>query len=114
MNAEAANKLFTLYLAGKRAERVGYNKLNFSKTESEIRSAVTQIEGNKELLGVFEKARTQYNNYNRNLMKFMESTGAMSKDVAEQLASTNFDLCGCCGLCVISHGASLCQEFELV
>ncbi len=89
MNAEAANKLFTLYLAGKRAERVGYNKLNFSKTESEIRSAVTQIEGNKELLGVFEKARTQYNNYNRNLMKFMESTGAMSKEVAEQLASTN-------------------------
>ena len=89
MNAEAANKLFTLYLAGKRAERVGYNKLNFSKTESEIRSAVTQIESNKELLGVFEKARTQYNNYNRNLMKFMESTGAMSKEVAEQLASTN-------------------------
>ena len=89
MNVEAANKLFTLYLAGKRAERVGYNKLNFSKTESEIRSAVTQIEGNKELLSVFEKARTQYNNYNRNLMKFMESTGAMSKEVAEQLASTN-------------------------
>lgn len=89
MNAEAANKLFTLYLAGKRADRVGYNKLNFSKTEAEIRSAVKQIESNKELLGVFEKARTQYNNYNRNLMKFMESTGAMSKEVAEQLASTN-------------------------
>jgi hypothetical protein len=89
MNAEAANKLFTLYLAGKRADRVGYNKLNFSKTEAEIRSAVEQIEGNKEVLAVFEKARNQYNAYNRNLMKFMESTGAMSKEVADQLANTN-------------------------
>ena len=41
------------------------------------------------MLAVFEKARNQYNAYNRNLMKFMESTGAMSKEVANQLANTN-------------------------
>ena len=89
MNAEAANQLFTLYLAGKRGDRVGYDKLNFGVPEDQIKSAIAKIEGNKELRDVFEKAREQYNAYNRDLMRFMEQTGALTPEEAKRLAATN-------------------------
>jgi hypothetical protein len=89
MNADAANKLFTLYLAAKRGDRVGYDKLNFGVDESQIKSSVAKIESNKELRAVFETAREQYNAYNRDLMRFMEQTGALTPEEAQRLAKTN-------------------------
>ena len=89
MNAAAANKLFTLYLAGKRAERVGYNSLNFGVPEAQVRDAVAKIEANKELRSVFEAARDEYNAYNRSLMKFVEETGAITPEEAKRLSDTN-------------------------
>ena len=91
MNAEAANRLFTLYLANKRAENpnVGYDKLNYGISKDQIQRAARQIESNPEVRAVFEKARKQYNEYNRSLMKFMEDTGALSPEEAKRLASTN-------------------------
>jgi hypothetical protein len=89
MNAQAANQLFTLYLAAKRADRVGYDVLNFGASEAKIKSAVAKIEANEELRGVFEKARTQYNEYNRELVKFLEATGAITPEEAARLAKTN-------------------------
>jgi len=91
MNAEAANRLFTLYMAGKRAENpdVGFGKLNFGRPAEEIKAAVAKIESNAGLRNVFEKARTQYNEYNRNLIRFLEATGALPKEVADQLAKAN-------------------------
>jgi hypothetical protein len=89
MNAEAANQLFTMYLLGKRAERVGYDKLNFKVDSGKIKTAVAQIESNKELAAVFKRAQTEYNSYNRDLMKFLKDTGVLSPEIADQLASTN-------------------------
>lgn len=89
MNAAAANKLFTLYLAGKRAERVGYGALNFGVPEADVRSAVSKIEANDELRSVFESARDEYNAYNRSLMKFVEETGAITPEEAKRLSETN-------------------------
>jgi hypothetical protein len=89
MNAEAANKLFTLYLAAKRGDRVGYDKLNFGVPEDLIRANVAKIEANKEVSAVFEKARDQYNAYNRDLMRFMAQTGALTPEEAQRLAKTN-------------------------
>jgi hypothetical protein len=89
MNAQAANQLFTLYLAAKRADRVGYDVLNFGASEANIKSAVAKIEANKELRAVFEKARDQYNEYNRDLVKFLEATGAITPEEAARLAKTN-------------------------
>lgn len=89
MNAEAANKLFTLYLAAKRGDRVGYDVLNFGVPEATIKRDVAKIEANKELREVFEKAREQYNDYNRDLMKFLEATGAITPEEAARLAKTN-------------------------
>ena len=89
MNAEAANKLFTLYLAAKRGDRVGYDKLNFGIPEDQIRTNVAKIEANKEVRTVFEKAREQYNAYNRDLMRFMGQTGTLTAEEAKRLADTN-------------------------
>jgi hypothetical protein len=89
MNAEAANKLFTLYLAAKRGDRVGYDKLNFGVPEDQIRANVAKIEANKEVRAVFEKAREQYNAYNRDLMRFMAQTGALTPEEAQRLAKTD-------------------------
>jgi len=89
MNAEAANRLFSMYLLGKRAERVGYAKLNYKVNESALRDAVKQIEGNKELKAVFDEARGEYNEYNKNLMKFLADSGALSAEDAKALADTN-------------------------
>jgi len=89
MNAEASNRLFSMYLLGKRAERVGYAKLNYKVNESALRDAVKQIEGNKELKAVFDEARGEYNEYNKNLMKFLADSGALSAEDAKALADTN-------------------------
>ena len=89
MNAEAANKLFTLYLAAKRGDRVGYDKLNFGVPEDQIKANVAKIEANKGVRDVFEKAREQYNAYNRDLMRFMAQTGALTPEEAQRLAKTN-------------------------
>jgi len=89
MNAEAANRLFSLYLLGKRAERVGYAKLNYKVKESDLRDAVKQIEGNQKLHSVFTEARNEYNKYNKDLMKFLADSGALSPEEAKALADSN-------------------------
>jgi hypothetical protein len=89
MNAAAANQLFTLYLGAKRADRVGYNTLNFGVEEGVLRDAVKKIEANGELRDVLEQARDEYNEYNRDLMKFMEKTGALKPEEAQRLSETN-------------------------
>jgi len=89
MNGEAANQLFTLYLLGKRGERVGYDKLNFSVDANSIKQSVRNIESNKALRDVFEEARTEYNKYNKDLMNFLKDTGVLPPSVADELAATN-------------------------
>jgi hypothetical protein len=89
MNAEAANRLFSLYLMGKRAERVGYGKLNYKVNKNEIEDAVKAIESNKALHGVFTEARNEYNGYNKGLMSFLVDSGALSAEEAKALADTN-------------------------
>ena len=89
MNPAAANRLFTLYLAGKRAERVGADVLNFDVSEQDLKNAVGKIEANKELHDVFEDARNQYNEYNRNLVNFLQDMGVISKETAASLSKSN-------------------------
>ena len=88
MNGEAANQLFTLYLLGKRADRVGYDKLNFSVDANSVKQAVRNIESNRALRDVFEEARTEYNQYNKDLMNFLKDTGVLPPSVADELAAT--------------------------
>jgi hypothetical protein len=89
MNAEAANKLFTMYLLGKRAERVGYDKLNFKVPEAELRAVVKQIDGDKPVRDVFTKARDEYNSYNKNLIKLAIDCGSITPEEGARLSASN-------------------------
>jgi len=89
MNAEAANKLFTMYLLGKRAERVGYDKLNFKVPEAELRAVVKQIDNDKPVRDVFTKARDEYNSYNKGLMQLAIDCGAITPEEGARLSASN-------------------------
>lgn len=131
--ADEANKLFTLYKAAKRGDRVGYEKLTFGKAaakaeieqikvelqskstpeediprlekrkeylmervdalpdEAEIKAAVKDIEADPVLSKAFEAASKEYDAYNRDLIRFLVDTGAMSeKKAKELLAASDF------------------------
>lgn len=89
-NVDAVNELFTTYLAAKRAERVGFNKLSFGNniTEAQLKAAVKEIEAVDGLKDVFEQARAEYNEYNEGLVRFAQKTGALSKEVADKLLAS--------------------------
>ena len=89
MNAEAANRLFTMYLLGKRAERVGYDKLNFKVSEAELRAVVKQIDGDESVRDVFTKARDEYNSYNKGLMQLAIDCGAITPEEGARLSASN-------------------------
>jgi hypothetical protein len=86
-NAEATGRLFTLYLAAERAQRVGVDKLNFGGkiTKAELDRALAFGRSNKS----FQKARELYNDYNRGLIDFAVQTGALSKEEGARLSKTN-------------------------
>jgi len=98
MDADAANRLFTTYMAHQRAKNnrdVGLRKLNFNTdpdkggiTVKMLQEVDAYIDAKPEIKDAFEKARTQYNEYNKNLINFLEATGAVSKDLAQTLNST--------------------------
>ena len=89
MNAEAANRLFTMYLLGKRAERLGYDKLNFKVPEAELRAVVKQIDGDEAVRDVFTKARDEYNAYNKGLMQLAIDCGAITPEEGARLSASN-------------------------
>ena len=90
-NAEAVNRLFTAYMAAIRADNKGFESLNFGEdvTRADLDKALSVVENNKPLKDIFDKARGEYNEYNRNLIKFLVETGALSKKVAERLTAEN-------------------------
>lgn len=89
-NAEATNRVFTLYMAALRAKRVGLDKLNFGPdvTEKMLKETLDAVEKNKKTKAAFEKAADIYNEYNVNLVNFAVQTGAIPKDVAKLMLSS--------------------------
>jgi uncharacterized protein YeeX (DUF496 family) len=98
IDADAANRLFTTYMAHQRAKNnpsVGLRKLNFNTDPAKggisvdmLKDVDAYINAKPEIKDAFEKARTQYNEYNKNLINFLEATGAISKDLAKTLNAT--------------------------
>jgi hypothetical protein len=86
-NAEATSRIFTMYLAAKRAKNVGLDKLNFSEqvTQKMLDDTMKAVENNPATKNAFEKAAGIYNEYNKGLINFAVQTGAISKDVAAKL-----------------------------
>ena len=86
-NAEATSRVFTMYLAAKRAKRVGLAKLNFGPdvTQKMLDDTMAAVENNKSTKVAFEKAAGIYAEYNKGLINFAVQTGAISKDIGAQL-----------------------------
>lgn len=83
---ETANSLFTAYMASLRGEQVGYTKLNFSDAVQEMAKKIPKlVRENKEVHAILENARAEYNEYNKGQIDFLESSGAISKDVADEI-----------------------------
>jgi hypothetical protein len=92
-NGEAVNQMFTTYLAAIRAANKGIDTLNFGTdkdgkpilTQADLDKITKLVEANKPLKDVFEKARSEYNEYNRNLINFLVDTGALDQATAKRL-----------------------------
>ena len=86
-NGEAVNMQFTLYMAAIRAQNKGLASLNFGKdvTQAKLDAAMAAIKATPGLEAIFKRAKTEYNTYNRNLLNFVASTGALSKDLVDKL-----------------------------
>ena len=86
-NDKATEAQFTLYLLAKRAKRVGKKVLDLEGriTDAELAAAEQFGDSNKS----FQNARKIYNEYNKGLIDFLISTGAMSKNIGEKLKLTN-------------------------
>jgi len=84
---------FTVYLAGKRAEQVGWNKLRFDnpvEAENEYKAVLAHLKQNKADEAAFKEAEKIYQNYNAGLLDFLVQTGAMSKQKAEELKQITY------------------------
>jgi hypothetical protein len=87
---EATNRVFTLYLLAKRAKRVGLSKLNFSGkvTQEMLDNTMDAVNANAATKEAFEAAADMYNEYNKGLVNFAVQTGAISKEAAKNMLST--------------------------
>jgi hypothetical protein len=90
-NAEGVRNAYSIYRIAKRAKRVGLDKLNFSPdvTPKMLSDAMRDVENNKQLKAVFEKADAVYDQYNRDLLDLQVAVGTMSKKQAHELTMYN-------------------------
>jgi hypothetical protein len=85
--------MFTLYLAGKRANQVGWDKLNFSKpaqAKAEYDAVMARLKSSPEAAKAFEEAASLYQKYNAGLLDFLVQTGALSAKKAAELKSISY------------------------
>jgi hypothetical protein len=88
---EAAQRLFTLYMSAIRAKDKGLDALNFGGKISQVQldQAMRAVESTPGLKENFDRARKEYNAYNRNLIKLLERTGAITKEVSAELVKND-------------------------
>jgi hypothetical protein len=88
-NAEATSRIFTMYLAAKRAAnpKIGLAKLNFGPdlTQKMLDDTMKAVNGSPSTKAAFEKAAGIYAEYNKGLINFAVKTGAIPKDIGAQL-----------------------------
>jgi hypothetical protein len=85
--------MFTLYVAGKRAKQVGWDKLNFSspaQAKAEYEAVLARLNANPQAAQAFEEASKLYQKYNAGLMDFLVDTGAISAKKAAELKAIEY------------------------
>lgn len=92
--AESAEKKFALasaYLIAQRALNKGLSKLDVGAlgvSEADLQAAMAAANADPVLGKALEDVRRRYNAYNKGLIEFLASTGAISKKLANDLLST--------------------------
>ena len=87
-NARGRVDLATTYMIAQRAANKGLSKLDLGAlgvTEAELKAAMADVNANPKLRDALEIVRSTYNAYNAGLIKFLASTGAITKADAAKL-----------------------------
>ncbi len=87
-NARGRVDLATTYMIAQRAANKGLSKLDLGAlgiTEAELKAAMADVNANPQLKNALEAVRSSYNAYNAGLIKFLASTGAITKADAAKL-----------------------------
>lgn len=91
-NEAATEQLFSQWMAIKREETVGTDKLNYKSplTPAERTRVMENVNRNKQTADAFEAARKEYKQYNTDLMKAMVDTGVITKELRDQLLKGDY------------------------
>ncbi len=85
--------MFTLYMAGKRANQVGWDKLNVkdaAKSKAEYNDVMARLDANPTAKKAFEESAKLYKEYNAGLMDFLVDTGAIPAKKAAELKAIDY------------------------
>ena len=90
-NGEAINRIFTTYMSAIRAKDKGFASLHFGNdlTQADLDKAMAVVNGNAKVKAIFEEARKEYNEYNRDMLNFAVQSGAIPAALAERLLKEN-------------------------
>ncbi len=90
-NGEAINRIFTTYMSAIRAKDKGFAALHFGTelTQADLDKAMAVVNGNPQVKAIFDEARSEYNQYNRDMMDFAVQSGAIPADLAARLLKEN-------------------------
>jgi len=87
-NDTQAEAMLTAYIAGLRAEKVGWEKLNLkdpARSKAEHAEVMAYLKQNPQAKDAFVEANRIYQEYNNGLVDFLVQTGAMSQKQAAEL-----------------------------
>lgn len=86
-NSTDLDNMFTIYMAGKRADKVGWDKLRVgdsTKAKQDYAAVMAQVNGSQKIKDAFEAAMKEYRAFNNGLLDFAEQCGALKpEEVAE-------------------------------
>jgi len=87
-NSEAKANIATIYMIAQRALNKGVAKLDLGAlgvTEAKLKAALAAADADPKLKLALENTRSAYNAYNEGQIKFLASTGAITKKEADRL-----------------------------
>ena len=85
-NGTAKMGIATAYMIAQRAANKGLTKLDLGAlgvTEEKLAAVMRQVDADPELKNALERTRSLYNKYNEGMIRFLASTGAITKKEAD-------------------------------
>jgi len=92
-NGTQLEAMFTAYVAGMRADQVGWEKLLINDpalAKQEYNEVMAELKANERASNAFEEAAKIYKEYNAGLLDFLVQTGYMTKEKAAELKAIDY------------------------